>query len=170
MRKKPITRDQVRVHHYEVWTLPYGSFHGRHHRDRAKALRPIERLWKPLLDQLHRQEREWWNSGPATKPELWGEFKSCVSVAYPSVPSTCRHCGRRFFHGYRRRSKWCSDLCAEQARAPRGAATIKARSQARAKARAGRTCETCGEPIGAQRSTKQYCSVGCRVAALRARA
>ena len=75
MRKKPITRDQVRVHHYEVWTLPYGSFHGRHHRDRAKALRPIERLWKPLLDQLHRQEREWWNSGPATKPELWGEFE-----------------------------------------------------------------------------------------------
>ena len=118
MRKKPITRDQVRVHHYEVWTLPYGSFHGRHHRDRAKALRPIERLWKPLLDQLHRQEREWWNSGPATKPELWGEFESCVSVAYPSVPSTCRHCGRRFFHGYRRRSKWCSDLCAEQRALP----------------------------------------------------
>ena len=27
MRKRPITRDEVRVQHYEVWTLPGGSFH-----------------------------------------------------------------------------------------------------------------------------------------------
>jgi hypothetical protein len=162
MRKRPITRDEVRVQHFMVRTLPGGSFH----RDTGQ---PIARLWQPLLDQLRQQEREWWESGPVTKPELWGEFKSHVVVATPDTQATCHHCGRRFYYHYRYRSKWCSDTCAQAAQAPRIAAAVKARSQARAKARAGRRCKTCGKPIKAQRATKQYCSVRCRVTALRAR-
>jgi hypothetical protein len=161
MRKKPITRDEVRVDHFAVWTLPSGSFH----RDTGQ---PVAQLWQPLLDQLRQQEREWWDSGPAAKPELWGAFESRVEVAYPSAQATCHQCGRRFYCP-RNGSKWCSDLCVREARAPRLAAVVKAKSKARAEARAGGTCKTCGEPIKAQRATKQYCSVGCRVAALRAR-
>ena len=44
MRKRPITRDEVRVDHYQVRTLPGGSFH----RDMKQ---PIAQLWQPLLDQ-----------------------------------------------------------------------------------------------------------------------
>ena len=51
MRKRPITRDEVRVDYYEVRTLPDGSFH----RDTGQ---PIARLWQPLLDSLRQQERE----------------------------------------------------------------------------------------------------------------
>jgi hypothetical protein len=165
MRKKPISRDEVRIEHYAVWTLPMGSFH----RDGEQAGQPIARLWQPLLDQLRLQEREWWDSGPATQPELWGEFKSHVAVAYPDTQASCRLCGRRFYYHYRHRSQWCSDMCAREVRAPLIAAAVKARSQARALARAGGTCKTCGKPIKAQRATKQYCSVRCRVTALRAR-
>jgi hypothetical protein len=165
MRKRPITRDEVRVHHYAVWTLPGGSFY----RDAKQAGQPIARLWQPLLNQLRQQERAWWESGPAARPELWGEFESHVAVAYPDTQASCRHCGRRFYYHYRCRSKWCSDRCARQARAPRIAAAAKARSQARADARADRRCKTCGKPIEAQRASKQYCSVRCRVAACRRR-
>ena len=80
MRKRPITRDEVRVDYYEVRTLPGGSFH----RDTGQ---PIARLWQPLLDSLRQQEHEWWESGPATNPELWGEFKSRVAVVYPRQTS-----------------------------------------------------------------------------------
>ena len=162
MRKRPITRDQVRVDHYQVRTLPMGSVQAGH---------PIARLWQPLLDQLRQQEREWWESGPAAKPELWGEFgESRVAIVPPDTQASCRHCGRRFYYHHRYRSKWCSDLCRRKARAPRMAAVVKARSAARAKARAGRRCKTCGKPIEAQRASKQYCSVRCRVTAHRARA
>ena len=164
MRKRPITRDEVRVDYYEVRTLPGGSFH-------PDTGQPIARLWQPLLDSLRREEREWWESGPAANPGLWGEFgESRVKVVYPDTQASCRHCGRRFYHHHRHGGKWCSDLCAREARAPRIAATVKTRSQARAKARTGRRCETCGKPIKAQRATKQYCSVRCRVTAFRARA
>ena len=164
MRKRPITRDEVRVDHYQVRTLPTGSFH----RDTKQ---PIARLWQPLLDQLRQQEVEWWESGPAAKPELWGEFaESRVRVVSPERQASCRHCGRRFYCHRPYQSKWCSDKCARKARAPRIAATVKVRSQARAKARAGLKCETCGKPVKAQRATRQYCSVRCRVSAHRARA
>ena len=164
MRKKPITRDEVRVDHFQVRTLPMGSFH----RDTKQ---PIAELWQPLLDQLRQQEIEWWESGPAAKAELWGEFgESRVRVVSPDTQASCHHCGRRFYFHYRYQSKWCSDLCAREARAPRIAAAVKAKSAARAKVRAGRKCKTCGKPIKAQRATKQYCSVRCRVTALRARA
>ena len=164
MRTRPITRDEVRVDHYEVRTLPGDSFH----RDTGQ---PVARLWQPLLDSLRQQEHEWWESGPATNPELWGEFgESRVRVVSPDRQATCRQCGRRFYYHYRYRSKWCSDTCARKARAPRTVAAAKARSQARAKVRAGRRCKTCSKPMKAQRATRQYCSVRCRVTAFRARA
>ena len=94
--------------------------------------------------------------------------KSRVAVVTPDTQASCHHCGRRFYFHYRYRSKWCSDLCARKARAPRMAAVVKARSAARAKARAGRKCKVCGKPIKAQRATRQYCSVRCRVTAHRA--
>jgi hypothetical protein len=50
---------------------------------------------------------------------------------------------------------------------PRIAAMVKARSEERAAARAGRRCAHCNEPITAQRSSNKFCSVGCRVAAHR---
>jgi hypothetical protein len=163
MRKRPITRDEVRVDHYRVRTLPIGSFHEK---------QPIARLWQPLLDRLQQEEMKWWESGPATKPELWGEFgESRVTIATPDTQASCHHCGRRFYHHHRHPSKWCSNLCAREARAPGIAAMVKASSQARAKARAGRRCRECKKPIkDASRASKQYCSVRCRVAAFRARA
>ena len=78
MRKRPITRDEVRVDHYEVRTLPGDSFH----RDTGQ---PVARLWQPLLDSLRQQEHEWWESGPATNPELWGEFGSRASGWSPQT-------------------------------------------------------------------------------------
>jgi hypothetical protein len=44
---------------------------------------------------------------------------------------------------------------------------VKARSKARAVARANRKCETCGKAIKAKRSTMRFCSIRCRVAAHR---
>jgi hypothetical protein len=162
MRKRPITRDEVRVDYYQVRTLPMGSFH----RDTKQ---PIVQLWQPLLDQLRQQEVEWWESGPAAKPELWGEFKSSVIIVTPDTQASCHYCGRRFYCHHRYQGKWCSDKCARKARAPRIAAAVKARSQARAKARAGRRCKICGKPLAAQRSTARFCSVRCRVSAHRSK-
>jgi hypothetical protein len=63
---------------------------------------------------------------------------------------------------------YCSDRCVELARRVR---MVTTRSEARAEARAGRKCanESCGKPFEAKRSTKLYCSAGCRIAAHRAR-
>ena len=47
MRKRPITRDEVRVGHFAVLTLPAASFH--------RDGQPIAQLWQPLLDSLRRQ-------------------------------------------------------------------------------------------------------------------
>ena len=46
---------------------------------------------------------------------------------------------------------------------------VKAKAEARAAARANKVCLHCGEPIEAQRSTRQYCSEAHRVAAFRER-
>ena len=49
----------------------------------------------------------------------------------------------------------------------RNAKLVKARSRARAAARAGRACATCGRRIKAKRASKRYCSTRCRVASHR---
>ncbi len=60
----------------------------------------------------------------------------------------------------------CSERCE---RRRKNAGRVRALSERRAEARAGRLCNHCGGPIDAARSTKRFCSPRCRVAAFRAR-
>jgi len=91
-------------------------------------------------------------------------------------PRICRRCGRAFYRSVsgrcHRNIGFCSDVCAEasrrELRAFHTAATIKARSEAAAVARAGRRCAYCDEPLTAQRAAKKFCDARCRCNAHRA--
>jgi hypothetical protein len=102
-------------------------------------------------------------------PSLWApllrELKVKEPWPYSRGKAKCQHCGCKFYQVPGSRSHYCSDQCAG---AGRNAAFVKARSEARAQARAGRKCEACGKAIKAQRATMRFCSVRCRVASHRA--
>jgi predicted nucleic acid-binding Zn ribbon protein len=157
MRTKPVRRDEVRIKGAGAYiaTLPADSVE----KDDWGRYVPIKRLWTPLLRSLNR-----------------GRKKQSVTCPQPYsyYARTCPYCGRRFFGVYRSTDRLCSDHCVEavhnQARAARSQRQSQATAQARAAARAGRTCQTCGEPIEARRSTMRFCSTRCRVAAYRQRA
>jgi endogenous inhibitor of DNA gyrase (YacG/DUF329 family) len=137
MRSKPVQRHEVRFDGSQITTLPADSLRQGEYGREANP-----KLWAPLLREL--KVKEPW-------PYSRGKAK-------------CQHCGCQFYWVPNRRSRYCSDQCAN---AVRSAAFVKARSEARAAARANRKCETCGKPIKAQRSTMRFCSIRCRVAAHR---
>jgi endogenous inhibitor of DNA gyrase (YacG/DUF329 family) len=141
MRRKPVTRDEVRFDGEHITTLPADSLRQGEYGREANP-----KLWAPLLRQLKVKE-PWPYSG--------GKWK-------------CVHCGTTFYRVPGRHSHYCSDKCAAAAHAAAMAPIVKAHSIARAKARANRKCETCGKAIKAQRSTMKFCSVRCRVASHRA--
>jgi endogenous inhibitor of DNA gyrase (YacG/DUF329 family) len=152
MRTKPVRREEVRVKgagsRAYIATLPVDSVE----KDEWGRYEPIKRLWAPLLRSLRHAD---------------------CPMPYSYHARTCPHCGRKFFGIYRSTDRYCSDRCVEtvhsQARAMRSQRQSQATSQARAAARAALTCETCGEPIEAQRATMRFCSTKCRVAAHRQR-
>jgi hypothetical protein len=63
----------------------------------------------------------------------------------------------------------CSDACRAEAKrdAVRRASAKRAKRRAEASQARTSACRHCGERLPARRSTKQFCSVGCRVAAHR---
>ena len=138
MRRKPVQRHEVRFDGEHITTLPADSL-----RQGEFGREANPKLWAPLLRQL--KVKEPW-------PYSQGKCK-------------CVHCGTKFYRVPGRRSRYCSDQCIS---AVRNAAFVKARSEARAAARANRKCEGCGKAIKAQRSTMRFCSVRCRVASHRA--
>jgi hypothetical protein len=147
MRRKPVSRDEVRIFSDHRWypstpsitTAPIDAVRATEY----SWGHPILRLWDPLLRELG-------------EPTL-GTFVM--------APEPCRQCGRKFWRDHRSPGLYCSDHCAALARRAKYAT---AQGAARATARSGRRCERCGEPIKAARSTMRYCSVRCRVAAHRA--
>jgi hypothetical protein len=139
MRRKPVTRDEIRYNGQSLTTAPVDAIRA----DVWGTGHPIMALWAPLLRTLG-------------EPML---------DSFVMAPEPCRQCGRRFWRDHCSNGMFCSDRCASLARRAKYAT---AQGAARATARSGRSCEWCGEPIEAARSTMRYCSVRCRVAAHRA--
>jgi hypothetical protein len=172
MRRKPVTRDEVRFGGRRILTLPADAVR----EDASGRLGPVPKLWAPLLRSLNRKQALAW---PTHRKRL-----RAAGIVVPEKPPApilcprpyrsplqCRRCGREFYRSGRVVVRYCSDSCAEavtqQRKAAANAARVKAQSQARALARADRRCGHCGEPLSAQRSTQRYCSTRCRVAAHR---
>jgi endogenous inhibitor of DNA gyrase (YacG/DUF329 family) len=141
MRRKPVSRDEVRFNGSTITTAPMDAVGPYSWRNPTEIFEP---LWEPLVDALG----------------TWMPPRFELVEAEP-----CRQCGRKFWRNCRSNGFYCSDRCAAIARRAKYATTQGA---ARAAARSGRRCERCGEPIEAERSTKRFCSVRCRVAAFRA--
>lgn len=176
-RTKPVRREEIRFDGKAILTLPVNSVRESKTFWRGE---PIRALWKPLYEKLRRQMLDAWERdaprrqfvaaagfGKPSKepPEL--------HYPYPHRERSCRGCGRAFFSVRHAYSAYCSDVCASKARhaqlAHSNAIRVKARSEARAAARADRTCAQCGAPLIAARSTLRYCSARCRAAAHRQR-
>jgi hypothetical protein len=140
-------------------------------KNRDGDLEPIAKLWAPLLRELNLENRKL-HEGWLSKGLSEGAYEP-ISVPRPYRRWYCRHCGQAFYNadkGSRRNGGvplYCSDKCTAEIRRESMAPIVKARSKARAAARAGRKCETCGKAIKAQRSTMRFCSIRCRVAAHR---
>jgi hypothetical protein len=147
-RTKPVTRDEIRVG-YNVETLPASSVR----KSADGGLEPIPKLWGPVLRELNlagqKLREEWASRGIPTSPHR------SIEVPPPLTywgKSFCRVCGRAFYKadkGYRQNggvALYCSDKCVAAAHAAAMAPIVKARSEARAKARAGRRCEGWARP------------------------
>jgi hypothetical protein len=166
MRTKPVCRDEVcilRGWPWEAWritTLPADSVRRV---ERSLACEAIPKLWAPLLRRLSKLQAEQWQVEGA-KRESDGkerfEKPGPVELPHPGDAEECRHCGTKFYTVSRRPHAYCSDRCAV-------ARATKARSERRAADR-NDTCDHCGKPIRARRSTMKFCSIRCRVAAHRA--
>jgi hypothetical protein len=180
MRRKPVSRDEVRLDgspsYTCIVTLPFDSV-----RKRGNKLEPIRKLWTPLLRQLTHAKKQWWASPRGVehlqwiRKKGWSDADQLEPVRCPQpiqyyFGSKCRHCSHRFCCTDRYRGDYCSDHCESLANAPRRAARIAAFIKARSEERADNrndNCDHCGKPIEAKRSTMRFCSVKCRVAAHR---
>jgi hypothetical protein len=138
-----------------------------------RRLEPIANLWAPLLRSLDQERRGQWEDWVKQGVDDPDDPPEPFTVPRPYRECYCRHCGRMFYtadKGPRQNGVvmlYCSDKCVAAAHSAAMASIVKARSKARAAARANRKCATCGKPIKAQRSTMQFCSIRCRVAAHR---
>jgi hypothetical protein len=179
MRRKPISRDEVRFNGKRITTMPLDSVR-KNPKHYWRGPEPIAELWAPLLRSLNRTRNREWNSRTASREEqvalgIRGHKKpSPIHAPSPpryADPCKCEQCSRKFWRTRLGSRRWCSDVCAEEAaRIKRNAGNadrVREKSEARAAARADRQCQTCGEPITAKRSTMRFCSVRCRVAAHR---
>jgi hypothetical protein len=169
MRRRPVTRSEIRFDGEQITTLPADAVV----EDSLGWLVPIEKLFVPLLRSLDRSMRyeyeraaQSWNDSSSLKPR---EPIRCPWPYDRHGPRTCRRCGRCFYRsnaGRYRVTAFCSDACAEatreEVRAFHNAATKKARREATAAARAGRRCAYCDKPLTAQRATKKFCDARCR--------
>jgi hypothetical protein len=164
-RTKPVTRDEIRCS-WCIETMPANSMC----KNRDGDLEPIANLWTPLLRSLDRERRESWESYVKLVLDNEDNPPKPITVPRPYRKRTCRHCGRAFYNadkGWRQNGGvplYCSNKCVDVVHSAAMVPIVKERSQARAKARAGRKCAACGKPIKAKRSTKRFCSSDCRVA------
>jgi hypothetical protein len=163
MRTKPIRRDEIR-YQGDIETMPASGM---------RKGKPIAELWAPLLRSLDQDRKETWQHWVRSGLESADNPPEPLTVPRPYRKRNCLRCGRAFYNadkGPRQNGGvplYCSDKCVAAVRRDAMVPVVKARSLARAKARAGRKCKTCGKRITAQRSTMRFCSVRCRVAAHR---
>ena len=155
MRQRAITRDEERrTNHGAIATLPKIGCQAKIRRDwrgRYITYSPIKRLWLPLVRKLK-----------VEMPKTWG-----------SSPHSCIVCGTLFFSAWRDRypvhyvHPLCSDRCAAERRNVVRRRRRHEQAEERQKDLSDWTCLNCGGPVHANRNTKRYCSVRCRVAAHR---
>ena len=154
--KKIITRDEVRLSNRgAITTLPVRGCRASSKGDPYGRITylPMESLWLPLVRRLK-----------VEMPKPWGVR-----------PQTCIVCGKQFFVSWRDRYRvhyrhpLCSDICAAERRNRARRDRRRAKSEERQMGMSNRSCVHCGALLEANRATKHYCSVRCRVAAYRAR-
>jgi hypothetical protein len=161
MRRNPVTRSEIRFNGHCISTLPVDAVR----KEEFGRIVPLLELWAPLLCSLTRWRR---------RDDAWAQFFNAIGSPRKSqMPRyvwpeprlcSCPRCGREFYR-VRGKARYCSDVCTKASRAVRNEAMAKSRSETRAAARADRHCARGNEPIMAQRSTREFCSVRCRVAA-----
>jgi hypothetical protein len=178
MRRKPVTRSEIRYDGKRVTTLPIDAVR----KDKWGDAEPLRKLWAPLLRSLNRESKrtdelfakDRREHVPALKVLPWEPIRCPQPYCALLGPHTCQQCRRKFYRVIMSSDRFCCDDCAEargrERRATRNAAMVEARSQERVAARADRRCANpdCNKPLPAQRSTMKYCTVRCRVAAHRA--
>jgi hypothetical protein len=190
IRDEPVRREEVMIYAgRQILTMPEMTFEDRTP-DGAPWYRRhfegIERLWRPLLDELsaeaEAQRMEWIKLGvPVAKslPDI------IAIITGEILEYSCQQCGQIFIAKRIpiNHPRLCSDACAKAhalslKRAwyqnhPHKDELIEranaVRARRSAEQRKDKTCETCGAPILAERSSKKFCSDKCRVAAHRAR-
>jgi hypothetical protein len=157
MKQKVITREEVRLNKKgAIATLPKRGCRTRTRKFGfgyvLVTYGAVEKLWSPLLRQLN------------------------VALPQPrgTEPRNCEICKKRFFHaspvghaGY-----FSADVCSDKCAVERRNIVRRLRRREQASERqmnlSDQNCFHCGEPIKANRKTRCYCSVRCRVAAHRA--
>lgn len=168
MRRKPVTRSEIRFNGRHITTLPVDAVR----KDEFGHIAPIRELWAPLLRALN----EWRRHDDARTQAVTAHG----SPARPCKPApvrlpirfmrpeprlcTCRQCRGEFYRVYGS-GLYCSDRCAEISW--RETAMVKARTEPRTAPRPERHCAnaTCNKPFTARRSTMKFCSMHCRIAA-----
>jgi len=168
MRRKPVTRSEIRFNGRHITTLPVDAVR----KDEFGHIAPIRELWGPLLRTLN----EW----RKRDDERAQAFKAIGFPARQRKPvpirlpirfvrpeprlCACQQCGREFYRAYGS-GLYCSDRCAEISW--RETAVVKARSEPREAPHPERRCanSTCNKPFAALRPTMKFCSMRCRIAA-----
>lgn len=180
MRRKPVQREEISFRAGAIMTMPASSMR----QSEWGRPEPIARLWAPLLRSLNREQKQEWDAraGMREKAIAAGavrarDFGPLESITMPQPygwdTCTCQQCGKEFWRARHASQRYCSDTCTAAARrerhGPSNARIVEARSEARAAARAGLVCITCGKPLEAARSTRKTCSGRCRTIAYRRR-
>jgi hypothetical protein len=154
VKQNPIKRCDVRLNSRgAIITLPVRGCRARRRVDPMFGsyliYSPVKSLWLPLVRRLKVQMPE----------------------SRYSRPAKCRVCRRLFLlASIEGNYSWdvCSDQCATTWNKTNRREERRDRAAERRKAKSHRTCAHCGGPLNAERKSKQYCSVRCRVAAHRA--
>ena len=157
MTEKPITREEVRLtSRGAIATLPRRGCKGKRLKHGVGFFythySPRKDLWRPLLRRLKVEMPEPWGTPP----------RSCVVCDKEFLVAWRRHYARHYSYSI------CSDKCVADLRNMTRRRRRRKHAAERQKAMGNRTCVHCGVPLDANRATKRYCSVRCRVAAHRA--
>jgi len=178
-RTAAVTRDEVRVDRWCVIAAPASAFRW----GRYGSYEPITPLWGKLLAKL-RAEREAHLASEEHSYGYRGHCRLCGRLGPPpevylakgwrsESRRECNVCGTEYLSFWRTRSGRCSDACWRAAKkaikVPVTLRMLAAKKARRAAGRAGHKCAVCEAELTSLRSTRQYCSVKCRVAACRAR-
>jgi hypothetical protein len=186
-KRKPLTVDDVLTDdQFRILAAPCWAYA----KPQSDGIRkPLAQLWKPLLAKLRRMAAQQFRTrmvdynrriaaGEPTQIGAWKlEPPPKVKIKPPYFDEwdrvlSCAECGADFYSKRKRHCpypKCCSNACAVAVRRRWSKTASLKRSAERAAERKGRTCDYCGEPLNAQRSTNKFCSAKCRVYAARKR-